>query len=301
MRLKNEDEILDANVRKQIIKDINGTENKRRKAEAFRRWQVFKDRTSDFVIEMLHHQFSQETVREMSYSITNVSIVRKIINKLARVYSNGVQRVVTDNEDATVNVQKLEKKLQFNKKMKTLNRMLKLQKNTIGYMKPCPYIDKEGEEKMRVRVSPMNPYLYDVVEELYDRTEALVYILSDYAPSDAMHSSIDAGSLHNGVAHSSLGGNSANNLSGGLLGDGKDQTIADNKNDEGEMPEDEKIYIWWSDKYHFTTRGSTIIDKHGNPVDISGIDDPKVEEFLINPIEEKPMVNYAIEGELDRT
>ena len=72
MRLKSDIEILKAENRKKIIDEIEGNENKRRKDEAYRRWQVYKDKTSTFVTDLLLEQFSEETVREMSYSITNI-------------------------------------------------------------------------------------------------------------------------------------------------------------------------------------------------------------------------------------
>lgn len=290
MRIKSEDEILDIGVRKTIIEEIEGTENIERKAEAFRRWQVYKDHTSAFVIEMLLHQFDRDTVREMSYSITNISIVRKIINKLSRVYSNGVQRTITDNEEATNNIELIQKKLKFNKKMITMNRILKLQKNGIGYMKPCPFLDKEGEKMMRIRLSPLNPYLYDVIEEFYDRTEPLVYILSDYQPGGLTHTSLDPAKIRLQTHGSQIAHTTVNKF-----GDNQDQLIADKKEDEGARPEDEKEYIWWSDKYHFTTRGSAIIDERGDVINLSGPDDPRIVELLLNPIEEKPMVNFAID------
>lgn len=290
MRIKSEDEILDIGVRKKIIEEIEGTENIERKAEAFRRWQVYKDHTSAFVIEMLLHQFDRETVREMSYSITNISIVRKIINKLSRVYSHGVQRTITDNEEATNNIDLIQKKLKFNKKMITMNRILKLQRNGLGYMKPCPFIDKEGERMMRIRLSPLNPYLYDVIEEFYDRTEPLVYVLSDYQPGGLTHTSLDPAKIRLQTHGSQIAHTTVNKF-----GDNQDQVIADKKEDENARPEDEKEYIWWSDKYHFTTRGSAIIDKEGNVINLSGSNDPRIEELLLNPIEEKPMVNFAID------
>lgn len=295
MRLKKEEEILDPAVRKAIIAEIEGTENMRRKSEAFRRWQCYKDKTSSFVIEMLLEQFDEGTVREMSYSITNVSIVRKIINKLARVYSNGVQRVVSENDEATAKLEDLEAHLDFTKKMKTLNRMLKLQKNAACYIKPCPYTDEDGEEYNKIRLSPMNPYLYDVVEEYYDRTKPLVYIFSNFQPGGLLHTSLDPAKVRTLSGHLKAGFNSfvtPNSGVGGTYGDGTDQKIADKKEDEDEdYPGSKKKYIWWTDRYHFTTLGHKMIDERGEAFYPESVED----ERILNPIEVKPIVNFAVD------
>jgi hypothetical protein len=281
MRIKHEDEILDPVVRKQIIEEIEGDENKCRKAEAFKRHQVYKDETDYFVIELLKKKFKPETVAQMSYAISNVSLVRKAIDKLARVYAHGVNRKIKDSEEDTNKLQELEKELDFNTAMKTLNRFLKLQRNCAMYVKPCPYYDKDGNEKNDIKLMPLAPYLYDVVEHYYDRTSPMCFILSNYDYEGLNYTSLDP------AAPIVRFGNSTQPK---LRGDGKDQLIADNKEDEGQE-ESKKQYIWWTDKYHFTTIGSKIIDPEtGEQIDPSA-DDPRI----LNPIETLPIDDFAID------
>ena len=78
------------------------------------------------MVELLLRQFDQETVEEMRYALSNISIVKKVIDKLSRVYSNGVDRSITGDENATKNLKTLEKRLDVNTAMKKTNRFLKL-------------------------------------------------------------------------------------------------------------------------------------------------------------------------------
>lgn len=263
MRIKTDSEILDQQVRKQIIEEISGNENQARKDQAYKRYLSYKDKTSQFVIENLLKQFDKDTVNEMSYAIANISLVRKVIDKLARVYSNGVRRKLLGNDQATQNLNKLEKELEFNAQIKKTNKFLKLQKNVAVYVKPCPYIEDDGSEKYKIKVEPLNPYLYDVVEDYYDRTKPLVYILSDFTYSNQTSQGLSNNQI---ASHAQLPQIKTS--------DGIDEKIAD-------KPEDAKtnVYVWWSKNYHFTT------DQHGNILS----------QEIVNPIQEIPFVNFAID------
>jgi hypothetical protein len=181
MRIKSESEILDLGTRKKIIEEINGQENKRRKNDQYIRHMIYKDRSDHFVQKTMLRWFDQQTVDEMSYALSNVSLVKKIVDKLSRVYSHGVKRTVLnedgqENEESTVNLQTLEKELDINSALKTTNRYLKLHRNTTFYVKPCPTED----DKWRIVLQPLAPYLYDAIEDFYDRTKPLCHILSNF-------------------------------------------------------------------------------------------------------------------------
>lgn len=257
MRIKTEDELLKLEIRKQIIEEIKGPENVLRKNEHYKRQMLFKDKTDLFVVEQLKKQFDESTVKEMSFAICNISIVKKVINKLATVYNNGVKRIVPSDQDATEKVELMAKDLELNQKQKTANKLLKLHKNCDVYVKPMP----KGENNWSVSIQPLAPYLYDVVENYYDRTKPLAYVLSYFKPQDTL--SADS-SKHSG------------SLDKKGLGDGKDQLIADSPQDDNS---DKQEFIWWSDKYHFTTDEKGIV----------------ISETTNNPILEKPFVSYAID------
>lgn len=265
MRIKNQDEILDEAVRKKIIEEIGCSENTARKSEAFKRHMIYKDKTEYWVLDLLERQFDKQTVYEMSYAVSNISLVRKIIDKLARVYSGGVTRAVVldskPSEEYTNNVQRLEKELNVNTKQKTINRFLKLHRNAACYIKPCP--NEYGEYS--ILLQPLAPHLYDVVEDYYDRTKPMVYVLSHYEPKSVSYGSESASKEHRTGLTSVKP----------KLGNQKDEVIADSPEDQNKDME----FIWWSDKYHFTTDATGKI----------------ISESTENPIGVKPIINYAID------
>lgn len=271
MKIMNESEILSQEFRKKVIDEINGSENQSRKDEAFKRYMCFKDQTDRYVAEQLIRQFEASTVDEMSYAITDVSVTKKIINKLARVYNAGVKRTVTNKEgkeleDETKSLEEQAKILNMNTQMKKANKYLKLQRNVA--LHPCPTpVQTPSGEKYKITLKVLQPYLYDVIENHYDREQPMVLILSNYKIKTAMKASLDPAKEGRGF----------NTVNLKPVGDGKDQKIADSPADQDAEKEE---YIWWSGSYHFTTNGKGEI--------ISG-------ESMINPIRELPFVTMAIE------
>jgi len=265
MRIQNETEILNIKVRQQIIEEIKSPENQERKREAYRRYLVYKDKTKDFVVEQLLNQFDNDTVKEMSYCLANISIVRKVIDKLARVYSNGVNRELNGIEQAEENLEQLSKLLKFDTEIKKTNKFLKLQKNVAFYVKPCPVSNAEGSVKYTVKLEPLNPYLYDVVEDFHDRTKPMAFVLSDFKYEQRTR--VAVGDL-------ALAGRSAKDPLSAFNSNKKDDKIADDPADQetGEI-------VWWTNAYHFTTNMKGEI----------------ISQDTVNPIGEMPLINFALD------
>lgn len=284
MRLTEDNQILDESIRKQILDEVDGQENQNRRNEAYKRDQIYRDQTRRFVIDKLLQTFDQTTVREMDHSISNVSLYRKVIDKLSRVYSHGVTRKIIGSDDDTKKLNELEKLLEFNFHMKNTNRFLKAQKNVAFYLKPCPFIDNEGNRKFRVRPTVLNQHLYSVVEDFYDRTRPLVYILNNFEQFDKRSVSLEP----------SKEGRTIATPQPPILGDNRDQLIADTKEDENQADEeDNRQFLWWSDKWHFTTnRKGAFVDPGTNePLSITA----ENQDLIINPIGEKPLVEFAVD------
>ena len=270
MQIQNEDELLDSNVRRKIIEAIEGQENRRRKDREFKRYQCYKDQTDSYVAHELLQQFDPDTVREMNYALSNVSFVRKVIDKLSRVYKYGVDRELwQDNkqlEQETEILKRIVDETDADKKFKKCNRFFKLFKNVVMYVRPKP----DKEEKQKICLDPLAPYLYDVVEKSNDRELPLCYILSDYSPSIKTSGANATQAVVPGTT-----GRDGKSLSAQIFkGDGIDQVIADDPNDKNS-----KEYVFWSDSYHF------VCNKKGElKSDATDIE---------NPIKEMPFVNYA--------
>lgn len=272
MRIKNQDDLLDITIRRKIIEDIEGQENKRRKDEAYMAYQCYKDQTSRYVREQLIKQFDPDTVNEMEYAISNISFIRKVIDKLARVYKYGVEREVWEDDrrldGASEALSSIAKEIDADRKFKKCNRYFKLFKNTVMYVRPKP-IDSD-DNKQTIKVDPLPPYLYDAIEMDDEREKAMAIVLSDYSPNRSN------GSIVNPTLAVQPGttGRDGKVIAAHIFkGDGRDQTIADTPGDE-----ESKGYVFWSDRYHFTCndKGEIISD-----------------EDIANPIEAMPFVNYA--------
>ena len=283
MRIKSERELLNQDIRKQIINEILSDENQKRRKNAYKRFKLLKDETAHFVKIELLKQFSNQTVERMSYAISNISIFRKIIDKLSRVYSYGVERKINNNELETKKLQSISKKISMNKKMKTTNKYLKSSKNACVYIKPCKFIDIEGDERWYPKLEVLNPHLYDVVEDYYNRTEPLAYILSNYEDNPSVKYSPEPAAEGRTLDSSNVE----------KIGNNKDEIIADIKEDENV---DKREFIFWSNSFHFTCNVKGEFLKNGKPFYLNedNINEDNIEE-IENPILEMPFVNYAID------
>lgn len=276
MRIKSEKELLRSDVLKQLIEEIEGRENLTRKWNAYRRYQCYKDKISHYVVELLLRQFDAGTVEEMRYALSNISIVRKVVDKLARVYSNGVERTISKDEESTQKIKDIEKRIDLNSALKKANRFLKLERNVDFFIKPCPVEDMDNPTKWTVKCEVLPPFLYDVVEDYYDRTKAMCVILSDYQPVATALSQFDGKRAPVPLA---------NVVPPAGSGDKKDQAIADTAADQKNLtsPTGEKFYVLWSKNLHFTfnSKGEIVNDPNN----------PKNE----NPLGVFNHINYAID------
>lgn len=275
--MKSEQDLLNPAIRKSIIEEIECGENRARKREAFRRYEQLKDRTYFEVVELLVAQFAPETVRQMQYARSNISITRKVINKLAKVYNNGAIRTVKAPEDKpndsteadpkTKAIEETAEYLGLNSVMKKANRYLKLQRNTMLYVKP---VKVSADNKWAPCVQALSPFLYDVVPDPANPEKPLAVILSAYTPEKMKYYEVlgDPGVRPTTRAPEVI-----------TPGDSVNQTIAD-------TPEDEKgpehgTFVWWTPNYHFTT------NEKGEQITVADQTDNT------NPIRMLPFVNLA--------
>lgn len=281
IKIQKESDILDEGFRARVIEEIEGIENRRRRTEQFKRYEVLKDLTDRYTRNLLLAQLDSQTVAEMEYALTNISFARKIVDKKARVYSNGVKRTLSRKRD-TENLEFCARLLDFNSKMKKLNRYLVSMKNVLAYPRPVRVPQDDDSNLFDINLQIIPPYLYDIIENPNMPEEAMIAVLSNFDPDEAMPSASLSPETEGRVR------NTGNRLRP-RRGDNKDQTIADHPVDEDQP--NNKQYQWWSKNWHFTTDAKgAIIDKDTNmPLNI---EDP---EMITNPIQEFPFVNFAAE------
>lgn len=261
-----EDQILNEHYRKSVIASIKSEENSKRKTEAYKRYQVYKDKTIKSVIEKLASDgLHPKTIAIMQNRASNISICRKIINKLARAYNNGVIRA-TEQAEISERINELARQLNLDDTLRKSDRYRELYKNTMLWVKPeRSYLTDDGP-KYDLVSRTLSPWEYDVIESASNREKCKVVILSDFVQPAAVQyaTEYDAG-IHG--------------ASRGKSSDGIDAPIADNPADA--RSSDNEQYIWWSDNYHFTT------DVNGRVIQ------EKSPEGLLNPIGMLPFVNNA--------
>lgn len=190
-KIKEEAELLDKATLVRLAEHIQSEANVNRKLESLKRYECYKDRTKDYVVKKLLAQFKPDTVNKMAYAVSNISIVKKIITKLARAYQNGATRKSTGNKSNTTKVNELAGILDANTKLKETDRYLRLQHNDLILAKMFPI---DGNEKdVGIKFEVYNPHLYDVVVWEYNQTQMAALVFSDLALERKFYTTADPG------------------------------------------------------------------------------------------------------------
>lgn len=269
MKLMNEDQVLNIGYRAAVIDEIKSAENVGRKREHKKRYDVYKDKTVKWVIKSLEGEgLKLETIQAMTSRASNISICRKIVNKLARTYASGVSRE-TGSPDGDKAVSEMERFLKFDDKMRKSDRYRELQKNCV-----LQFVQERsgGTAEIplyRIGMKVLGPWQYDVIEDCYDREIARCFILSDFIEQYAQTGRTEAQAGYHDDAGQML------------MTNRKDDLIADDPDDSGQGKK--RTFIWWTDNYHFTTYEDGSICAEMTPID------------NLNPIETLPFVNNAEE------
>lgn len=251
----------DEAVRKKIIQEIKGEENKKRKAESLRRFEVFCERQDRYVIEKLESEFSSKTVQDMR-KVLSINLCPRIINQLANIYVNEPVREfseTTDQQKETLN--HIYEDAKADTKMLLANKYYKLNDQCA-----IQVVVKDGVFKIKV----MLPHQYDVIPQEDDVEKPYAYIVSVFDKFEYLSTNNDSDLANPGVGGFSL-------KSKELL-DGQNQTVADSEDYKASL----ERYEVWTDELNF------IMDGAGNIV--SG-------EDILNPIGSLPFVDIA--GEKD--
>jgi hypothetical protein len=268
--------ILSAQERKEIISEINGSENTRRKNDSLKRYDIYQKRQEQYLREQLREEYSSQTVSEMRI-ISSINLARRIVDERASLYVTPPTRnyersgngAITENEE-----EQLENLARFgclDESMKKANRYYKLEQQCALQILP-----KSGAIKSRVLL----PHHYDVIGMPGDPESAYCYIISVY----------DRSLLYNTTFQPSASG-SSNYLSQGVS-DGINQIISD-----GDDELSRQRLIWWTAEWNFITDGrGNIIDEMGRSLQISSEADL---DMIRNPIATLPFVDIATEKEFE--
>lgn len=279
MKFTSEEQVLDEEFRRAVIEEmIDSRENIARKQEALRRHEIYRDKNLKWVVKEIEKEgFKATTVAQMKNRAANISIARKIINKLSQTYVGGVDREAAD-KGSQESIDMLADELDVDTRLKKSDRYRQLFRNClIGVVPILSTRETEGDaKKYELCVKVLASWEYDVIEDPYDRTSPKVVILTDFLERDADQPAYSlAGSQ----------GRRLRELGSSQDGDGKDQLIADAPADAGRGAKyggnPDRQFIFWTDKYHVTcTADGKKVPNTGEPKDV-------------NPINRLPWINIS--------
>lgn len=251
---------MNAQVRGQVIREIKSEENKQRRAESLRRFEVYKQRQDKYIVDKLEGEFSRRTVAEMR-KILSINLCPRIINQLASIYNNAPDREFTGaTEQQQEQIDALYEYGKVDIKMLQANRYLKLNDQVILQVVP-----RGGVIQLRVLL----PHHVDVIPDALDPEKPYAYIVSVFDKYEF---------VSNETATDSLAGGGTNSTHRPYM-DGSNQSIADSEDYKAEL---ERYEVWTAD-YNF------IMDGKGNILS----------EEVENPIGQLPFIDISCEKDFE--
>lgn len=253
--------------RKKIIEEIEAPENKYRKEESYRRFEIYRERQRKYIMQRLAGETSVKSVRDMR-TITSINLTRKMIHEMASIYKYAPNREYTDlSEQQTEVMDSHYKYSKANINYKQSNRMFKLHEQCAIKIMP-----KHGFINMKV----LQPHHYDVVPNMYDPEKPEIYVISSFDRqrifTENEFENVKSRRFENRMYTS----------------DGVNQKIGD----PDDWRDQRRIYYWWTPQYNFATdeAGNVLDDETKMPVS-----QPDLDADFINPIGRLPFVDVAIE------
>lgn len=249
-------------IRSAVIKEIKGEENKRRKAESLRRFEVYKERQQRFIVEKLESEFSRKTVDEMR-KILSVNLAPRMINELASIYQNPPEREFTDaTDDELKQIDALYESVKADVKLLQANRYFKLNDQCAIQIVP-------RSQKLQARV--LLPHQYDVIPDANDPEKAFAYIVSVFDKHEYINNN-NSGDLSNPNKYVSP-------YKSAELIDSQNQKIADADDYKASL----ERYEVWTDQLNF------IMDGNGKILS----------ETTENVIGKLPFIDIAVEKDFE--
>lgn len=257
-------DLLDPNVRKQLIDEIKGNENAQRRAESLKQVEIFNDRLDQYVNERLREDYEEQTVKEMPV-ISSINLSRRIVKQEASVYKKAPDRMFSElTEQQNEIVEMIYDDMNFDSKMKKSNESFKLQNQNHVMI-----VLKDGKIVSRV----LRNHHIDSIPDPKDPESAIGYIISSFDKSLYLEDYSDR------------------NIPTGFRGD-SERTFTDESNKNNEKigdPDDYKStlerYVVWTKEYNF------IMDGKANIL--------TPEDELINEIGIVPIVEVSIEKDFE--
>lgn len=254
--------LLDPGVRKNIIGEIKNSENKKRRADSLRRFEVYKQRQEKFIVDKLESEFSVKTVREMR-KILSINLCPRIINQLASIYNTAPERTFGENltEDQQMQLDELYEYAKVDVKMMQANRYLKLNDQVIMQVVP-----RNGV----IQIRTLLPHHVDVIPDEMDPEKPYAYIISVFDKYEFLDGNNYSQDLSNPGRTASASG---------PYKDGVNQQIGDSEDYKASL---QRYEVW-------TAEDNFIMDGNGKIVS----------EDTVNPLGALPFVDISSEKDFE--
>lgn len=216
---------------KKIVEEITGLENKARRDESLKQFEVFMDRMEPFVEQYLEAFYNENDIKSLPL-VSSINLARRIVKQEASIYKVAPKRTFENVTPAQEEVlREVYKDMQIDQMLQKSNEYFKLQaQNNIQII---PF-----DKKLKLRIF-LN-HQFDVVPEMMAPEIADAYILSGFDKSYLLPAT-------------STNSNSVNEM------------IADPDDYKGNL-----TYVLWSDIYNFliSENGNVIGGYTPNPIGI---------------------------------
>lgn len=257
-------DLMDIGYRKQIIDEINSDENKDRKKESLKRFEIYKNRHERYILQKLNEEFTEKTVREMR-KVTSINIAPRIIKEQASIYCSPAVRTFGELSDKEIEA------IEAHYEASRVNVQLKLANEYYKLFDQCAIYIIPMNGKLWVR--PLAPHWYDVIPSEDNPEQAEVYILNILDKHQYLNHPLNNTDNRFGTGDNI---NKRRNVSDGLnqgIGDADDYKSKLNK------------YVVWSKDFHFVMNGQGAITS-----DLENIE---------NPLGALPFVDIASEKDFE--
>jgi len=247
--------ILTEALTRQIVKEINETQEETRRGLAQRRHDIYHDGGKRFLIEAIRGEFGEDSVREMR--IAPINVLKPIVNRRSAIYRNGPVRT-TELESDQALVDAYTQELDVDNVMHKAHKYFNLFANTAIYAIP-----KQG--LMGLEVVP--PFLYSISPNKLNKTEIDIWVFSAFLEGGQIAPTRSVGPATGKQQFEKNQGYRT-----------RPDAVA---SEEIETDTMRRQYIFWTDEMHVTT------DEKGNWLKL----DPEREmEQFVNPLGAAPVV-----------
>jgi hypothetical protein len=163
--------LLNPNIRKQIMEETNASENQERKKVSFGQYEIYRDRIFQQVKNFLSGFYSKQTI-ENTPIVASVNLARRIVNKEASLYVREPEREFYNvTPDQALVLEQVYADMKIDTIMNKLNQYYKLQDQAHVYIAP-----RNGKLKMM----PLLAHQLDVVPSTQDQEVGEVYLMTGF-------------------------------------------------------------------------------------------------------------------------